>query len=69
MRAIIVDDEPPARARLRTMLGQHPDIDIVRECETAADALRAILSCWLEKRLARTVVDPLMRITPGGCGT
>lgn len=42
MRAIIVDDEPPARARLRTMLGQHPDVSIVGECETAEEALRTI---------------------------
>lgn len=42
MRAIIVDDEAPARDRLRIMLGDHPDVEIVEECGRATEALRAI---------------------------
>ncbi len=42
MRALIVDDEPLARARLRTMLVDHPDVEIIGECESAQDAVRAI---------------------------
>ena len=42
MRALIVDDEPLARQRLRTMLADHPDVEILGESETAAEALRAI---------------------------
>ncbi len=42
MRALIVDDEPLARQRLRTMLADHPDVDILGESETAEEALRAI---------------------------
>jgi two-component system, LytTR family, response regulator len=42
LRALIVDDEPLARQRLRTMLADHPDVAIVGESETADEALRAI---------------------------
>lgn len=42
MRALIVDDEPLARRRLRTMLGDHPDVEIVGECESAEEAIRTI---------------------------
>jgi two-component system LytT family response regulator len=41
IRAIIADDEPPARERVRHLLREHPDIDIVAECgdgpKTVAD--------------------------------
>ena len=42
MRALIVDDEVLARDRLRTMLGDHPDVEIVGECARAEEAIRAI---------------------------
>jgi two-component system LytT family response regulator len=42
VRALIVDDEPLARQRLRTLLADHPDVAIVGESETADEALRAI---------------------------
>ena len=42
MRAIIVDDEHLARERLRAMLADHPDVEIVAECARAAEAVRTI---------------------------
>jgi len=32
VRALIVDDEPLARQRLRTLLKGEPDIEVVGEC-------------------------------------
>jgi two-component system LytT family response regulator len=43
LRAVIADDEPLARARLRRLLGHEPDVDVIAECATgreAADAMR-----------------------------
>jgi two-component system LytT family response regulator len=40
--AVIVDDEPPARTRIRRLLADHPDIDIVAECGDGASAVQAI---------------------------
>ena len=42
MRALVVDDEPLARARMRTLIADHPDIEIVAECGNGADAILAI---------------------------
>ena len=42
IRVIIVDDEPPARARLRRLLADHADIAIVAECGDGAGAVAAI---------------------------
>lgn len=39
MRLLIVDDEPPARARLRRLLAAHADVQIVGEAGDAAAAL------------------------------
>lgn len=39
MRALIVDDEAPARSRLRQMLAAHPDLEIVGEAETGTQAM------------------------------
>jgi len=44
MRTLIVDDEPLARLRLRTMLADHKDVDVVGECGDAEAAARAITS-------------------------
>lgn len=38
LRALIIDDEPHARADLRTQLAAHPDVVIVGESGTADDA-------------------------------
>ena len=40
MRALIVDDEAPARHKLRRMLGAFPDVDIVGEASGGAEALQ-----------------------------
>ena len=45
LRAIIVDDERIARTRLRRLLSEQPDIEIVAECAdgmTAVDAVREL---------------------------
>jgi two-component system, LytTR family, response regulator len=42
LRALVVDDEPLARARMRTLLGDHPEVIIVGECGNGADAIVAI---------------------------
>ncbi len=42
IRAVIVDDEPLARARLRTLLARHADMQVVAECAEGAEAVGAI---------------------------
>jgi two-component system LytT family response regulator len=42
MRAMIVDDEPLARQRLRELLAELPNITIVAECEDGEQAINAI---------------------------
>jgi two-component system LytT family response regulator len=42
IRALIVDDEPLARARLRRILAGEPDLEIVAECGSGAAALRLL---------------------------
>jgi two-component system LytT family response regulator len=39
MRVLIVDDEAPARLRLRQLLAAHADVEIAGEAETGAQAL------------------------------
>jgi two-component system, LytTR family, response regulator len=39
MRALIADDEAPARARLRQLLAAHPDVELVGEAETGTQAM------------------------------
>jgi DNA-binding LytR/AlgR family response regulator len=41
-RAVIVDDEKPARDRLRRLLGEHADFDLVGEAADAASAAALI---------------------------
>lgn len=38
IRALLVDDEPLARSRMRDLLSEHPDVEIVAECETGQQA-------------------------------
>jgi two-component system LytT family response regulator len=40
--AIIVDDEPPARARIQRLLREENDIQVVTECQDGAEAIEAI---------------------------
>lgn len=42
IRTVIVDDEPPARARLIALLADEPDIEIVGEAGGGSAAVRAI---------------------------
>ncbi|HYH08315.1 MAG TPA: LytTR family DNA-binding domain-containing protein [Thermoanaerobaculia bacterium] len=41
IRALVVDDEPLARERLRQLLAEHPDVEIVGDAENAGDAATA----------------------------
>lgn len=41
LRVLVADDEPLATRRLRRMLGAHPDVTVVAECSTGAEALAA----------------------------
>lgn len=42
IRTLVVDDEPVARARIRALLRDEPDVDVVGECESGPEALAAI---------------------------
>jgi two-component system LytT family response regulator len=42
IRTIIVDDEPIARRHVRSLLGEHPEIEIIGECGNGPDAIAAI---------------------------
>ena len=39
LRALLVDDEAPARGELRYLLGAHPEVEVVGEAATAGEAL------------------------------
>jgi two-component system, LytTR family, response regulator len=43
LSVIIVDDESVARARLRRLLSDEPDMEVVAECENGKDAVDTIL--------------------------
>lgn len=42
MRVLIVDDEAPARTRLRQLLAAHPDCEIAGEAETGVQAMELV---------------------------
>jgi two-component system, LytTR family, response regulator len=42
LRVIIVDDDPPARARVRALLAGAPDVEVVGECGDGVEAVQAI---------------------------
>src|SRR5258708_28153381 len=42
LKIVIVDDEPLARERVRTLLAAEPDIEILAECASGHDALEAM---------------------------
>jgi two-component system LytT family response regulator len=44
IRTLIVDDEPLARQRLRTLLAQESDVTVLGECSSSAEAVTAICS-------------------------
>ena len=41
-RVLIVDDEPPARASLRVLLARDPQVELVGECGSGAEAVAAV---------------------------
>src|ERR1700730_13038935 len=43
MRALIVDDEPLARAGVTVRLTQFPDVEVIGECEDGPSAVKKIL--------------------------
>ena len=40
IRVLIVDDEAPARSRLRQMLAAHADVEVAGEAETGVQAMQ-----------------------------
>lgn len=42
IRAVIVDDEAPARRRLRRLVEEEPDVVVVSECADGEEAVRAV---------------------------
>ena len=42
LKAVIVDDEPPARMVLKEYLGTHPDVTLVAECANGFEAVKAV---------------------------
>jgi two-component system, LytTR family, response regulator len=42
IRTIIVDDEPLARSNLLVLLGRDPEIEVVAQCESGAEAVEAL---------------------------
>ncbi len=42
LRALIVDDEAPARGRLRQLLSERPDVEVVGEAEDGVEAIERI---------------------------
>ena len=42
IRVLIVDDEAPARARLRQMLASHADVEVAGEAETGVQAMERV---------------------------
>ena len=44
IRAIIVDDEPPARNKIRELLKADPDVEIIDECSNGREAVQVIVA-------------------------
>jgi DNA-binding response OmpR family regulator len=42
IRTVVVDDEHLARRRVRTLLAQHEDFEVIRECDDGPDAVTVI---------------------------
>lgn len=58
LRAILVDDEPPARRRLRQLLSAHPVISIVGEADTVDSA------AWLIEEVRPDVIFLDIQMSP-----
>jgi two-component system, LytTR family, response regulator len=44
IRALVVDDEPLARSRMKRLLGAHPDVTVVGEAASGAEAVTSALA-------------------------
>jgi two-component system LytT family response regulator len=44
LRVIIVDDEPPARNKIRELIKSEPDVEVVDECTNGREAVQSITS-------------------------
>jgi two-component system LytT family response regulator len=42
LRAVVVDDEPLARARLRRLLAQHPEVDVLADCGSGEESIATL---------------------------
>src|SRR6185436_950345 len=42
IRAAIVDDEPLARRRIRNLLAEAPDVEVIAECANGKDAIESL---------------------------
>ena len=75
IRAVVVDDEPPARARMRRLLDAHADVVVVGEASTGEEALTQVLGLrpdvvFLDVRMpgvsGTEVAERLMAYLPEG---
>ena len=44
IRALIIDDEPLPRERIRTLLGEHRNVEVIGECRDGQAAVDTILA-------------------------
>lgn len=42
IKVLIVDDEPPGRQKIREMVQEEPDVDVIGECTNGIEAVQAI---------------------------
>ncbi|HSC27027.1 MAG TPA: response regulator, partial [Vicinamibacterales bacterium] len=45
IRALLVDDEEPARERLRRLLAEVPDVEVVGEAPDGEQAIAQVVAC------------------------
>lgn len=58
IRTLIVEDETPARQWLRTLCGKVPDVRVVGECATAAEASRTLRTSSIDLLLLDIQLGP-----------
>jgi two-component system, LytTR family, response regulator len=71
VKVVIVDDEAPARSELRHLLGAHPEVEVVAEAASAADAADVLPGCdvvFLDIELAGASGIDAARILRGETG-
>ena len=69
LRALIVDDEPPARRELRRLLAAHGDVTVIGEADDLAGAVNAAADCppdllFLDLRLGADTGFELLPAVP-----